>query len=163
MFNIKKKGRTTSQRFHRAIKESLYPHFIRLGNRLKVRQRIRLANIWARRHPKKLMINYSAFAVLLIGITLLSDFLSTKPEEPDFLGMRSIPSMNHRIRSMNNTEVQNERIRQEVYELGNKGMRMYNELDSLMKLPVKTRDDSVRIIQNYNILNETFNSNEHEP
>ena len=163
MFNIKKKGRANAQRFHRALKEFLSPHLARLGERLKLRQRIRLANIWARRHPKKLMINYSAFAVLLIGITLLSDSLFSKPEEPDFLGMQSIPSMNHRLRSLNNTEVQNERIRQEVNELGNKGMQIYNELDSLMKLPVKTPDDSVRIIQNYNILNETFNLNDHEP
>lgn len=163
MFNIKKKGRETSQRFHRAIKELLSPHFTRLGDRLKIRQRIRLANIWARRYPKRLMINYSAFAVLLIGITLLSDFRLSKPQDPDALGLKSIPSMRHRLQSMNNTEMQNERIRQEVNKLGNKGMKIYNELDSLMKLPVKTREDSVRIINNYNILNETFNSKDHEP
>lgn len=163
MFNFKKKGRQKAERFYDALKTHFSPIVVRLGDRLRLRGRIRLANKWATRHPKKLMFNYSAFAVLLFGFTLLVDGYQSNKKSVDTLGLKSIPSMSHRLQSLNNTEIQHERIRQEVNALGQKGMIIYNELDSLMKLPVKTHTDSIRIVQNYKILNKTFNANGHEP
>ena len=162
MFNFKKKGRQNARRFHDALMKQFSPILARLGERLRLSVRIRWANQWAKRHPKRLMIYYFTFAVLLLGCTLLIDGFKTN-NKADTLGLKSIPSMRHRLQSLNNTEVKNERIRQEIHALGKKGMKIYNELDSLMKLPAKTHEDSIRIVHNYNILNQTFNANGHEP
>ena len=158
MFNIKKKGREKARKFHVAIKAQFSPLLARLGEKLRIGARVRWANKWAKRHPKRLMVNYSAFAALLIGFTLLIDGYQISKRNTDTLGLKSIPSMRHRLQSLNNTEIQHERIRQEVYALGQKGMTICNELDSLMKLPNKTHEDSLRIYRNYEILNNTFNS-----
>ena len=163
MFNFRKKGRQKARMFHESLKAQFSPIIVRLGERSRIRVRIRLANKWAKRHPKKLMIIYSTFTVVLLGFTLLFDGYNSHKKSEDNLGLNSIPSMRHRLQSLNNTEIQQERIRQEVHALSQKGMTIYNELDSLIKLPVKTHDDSIKIVQNYNILNKTFNTNAHEP
>lgn len=163
MFNKKKKGNENPHRIQQKLTAALSPCFKRLGDRLKLRQRLRLANVWAIRHPRKLMFNYSSFAVLLLGMTLLSDLFCTDKQQQDPISLKSIPSMSHRLQSLNDTEIKKERIKQEVHRLGEKGLEVYNELDSLMKLPDKTRKDSLRIIANYDILNKTFNNNRNEP
>lgn len=156
MFGIKRKGREKAAKFHKAIEEYLRPLVQKGADKIKLHRRIRIANIWARRHPKRLMTYYTIFALALLSITLISDFTSTKQTE-DVLGIKSIPSMSHRLKSINNTEIQNERIRMEIAELGKKGQVIYEELDSLMKLPNKTHADSLKILSTYKILNETFN------
>lgn len=160
MFGLKKKGREKAQAIHRTIREQLSPHLARLGERLRLRGRIRLVNIWARKHPRKLMFYYSAFAVLLLGITLLSDSFGQSEKQEDPLSLKSIPSMSHRLQSISNMEIQNERIKRETAQFGQMGMRLFNELDSLLKLPTKTHEDSLRIATNYRILNDTFNKND---
>lgn len=162
MFRIKKKGREKAQRLHQTLKDQLSPHLTKLGERLRLRARIRWANIWGRNHPKKLMVYYSTFAIALLSGTVLIDFLTPKAKSQDLLGLQSIPKMDHRLQSLNNSEIQTEKIKMELATLGQKGLIIYNELDSLMKLPVKTHEDSVRIITNYNILNDTFNKHGHE-
>ncbi|MBD5221600.1 MAG: hypothetical protein HDS70_04440 [Bacteroidales bacterium] len=162
MFRIKKEMKEKAQRFQMAMKDHLSPYVARLGEKLRLGSRLRLANAWAKRNPRKLMFNYSAFAVLLLGTTLTIDGLTAKDKEDKTLDLNTIPSMSHRIQSLRITEIQKERIRREVNELGQKGMAMYEELDSLIKLPVKTHSDSVRIINNYNILNKTFNNHGNE-
>lgn len=158
MFKIKRKGRENALRLHNAIKTQFYPLLSIIGERLRLKGRIRWANIWAKSHPKRLMFNYSAFAVLLLGFTLLFDGYQLSKNNDDTQGLHSIPSMRHRLQSLNNSEIQHEKIRQGITALGQKGMKIYNELDSLMKLPNKTHEDSVRIYRNYEILNNTFNS-----
>ncbi len=102
------------------------------------------------------MTYYTIFAICLLGLTLLADFASPK-EKGDNLGLKDIPSMSHRLQSLNNTELQNERIKREVAELGEKGMKLYNSLDSMMKIPNKTHQDSLKIISTHNSLNKPLN------
>lgn len=159
MFGIKRKGREMSAKLHKAIQVNLSPIIQKYSDRFKIQRKIRIANIWARKHPKKFMLNYVAFAVLLLGITLYADFSFSKRDE-DAFDLKSIPSFSHRLQSLNNTEIQNERLKIEIAELGSKGMELYNELDSMMKLPNKTHEDSLKIISTYNILNNTFNNHQ---
>ncbi len=156
MFGIKRKGREKSAQLHKALESHLSPIVRKFSERIQLQRKIRIANIWAKRHPKKLMIYYSTFAFCLLGLTLLADFWTTEAPN-DSLGMKDIPSMSHRLQSLNRTDMQNERIKQELGELGVKGMALYNQLVSLMKIPNKTPQDSVRIFSTYNILNNTFN------
>lgn len=161
MFGIKKNAREKSARFHKAIANFLSPHIQKIAEKIKLNRRIRIANIWAKRHPKTLMTYYIVFAICLIAITLISDLSVTNKTE-DVLDIKSIPSMSHRLKSLNNTEIQNEKLRMEIGELGRKGQKLYNELDSMMQIPNKSHEDSLKIYSTYKTLNETFNNQRNE-
>lgn len=162
MFKLKRKGSDKACRLHKAIENIMSPLLRNCGEKLQLQRRIRIANIWARRHPKALMGYYLTFAIGLLAITITIDLMTSGTKKDHTLDLKSIPSMSHRLQSLNLTEIQNEKIKMELTELGLKGQKLYNELDSLMKIPNKTHADSVRIIQTYNILNDTFNTNRHE-
>ncbi len=156
MYGIKRKGRENSAQLYKVLQTYISPIVRQFSEKIKLQRKIRIANIWAKRHPKRLMVYYISFAICLLSITLIADF-SIKRDSSEDLGLKDIPSMSHRLQSLNNTEIQNERIKQEVGELGAKGMLLYNQLDSMMKLPYKTRQDSLKILSTYDILNNTFN------
>lgn len=108
------------------------------------------------------MTFYMSFAFSLLAFSILLDFLPRETKETETLGIETIPSMSHRFQSLNSTEINNERIKREVAQFGQMGMMLYNELDSLLRLTVKTHEDSVRIAKNYKILNDTFNNHRDE-
>lgn len=162
MFKKKRKREKNSEIFRKAVETHLSPIIKRYGERLKIKRKIRIANIWARKHPKTLMASYLSFAFFLLALTISIDLLSSNTETKNALDFKSLPSMSHRFQSINNTEIQNEILRMEIGELGRKGQILYSEMDSLMKRPNKTQNDSVRILQLYNILNNTFNPLGHE-
>lgn len=162
MFKIRRKGREKACRLHKAIEDLLSPLLRKFGDKIQIQRKIRIANIWARRHPKALMRYYLTFAIGLLAVTIIIDLTTTNPKSDYTLELKSIPSMSHRLQSLNLTEIQNEKIKMELAELGLKGQKLYNELDSMIKIPYKTHADSIRIIQIYNILNNTFNANGHE-
>ena len=157
MFGLKNKGREKARRFHDTLKAQISPHIARLGERFRLSARIRLANRWSQKHPKRVMTYYLTFSFCLLAFSIILDFFPHGIKETETLGLESIPSMSHRLQSLSNTEIQNERIKHEVAQFGQMGMLLYNELDSLLKLPSKTHEDSVRIATNYKILNDTFN------
>ncbi len=98
MFGIKKKGREKSAKLHTAIQAHLFHIIQKYAERFKIQQKIRIANIWSRKHPKKLMVNYVTFAVLLLGITLMTDFPLCTTNN-DTINLASIPSMSPRSQS----------------------------------------------------------------
>lgn len=162
MLGLKKKGREKARLFHDSLKTRLSPHIARFGERLRIAARVRLANRWARKNPKRVMTFYLSFAFCLLAFSILLDFLPRETKETETLGIETIPSMSHRFQSLNSTEINNERIKREVAQFGQMGMMLYNELDSLLRLTVKTHEDSVRIAKNYKILNDTFNNHRDE-
>lgn len=163
MFGNKRKRKVNTNKINDAIKDCLSPSIQKASEKIKFHRKIRIANIWARKHPKKLMAYYVTFALCLLSVTLIFDFLSKKKTN-DGLDLKLMPTINHRLNNIYNTEIQNEKIRMALGELGAKGMELYQELDSLIRIPNKTHEDSVKIYSTYNILNNTFNKQQaHEP
>lgn len=159
MVKLKKKAREKAAKLQKVILDLLFPLFNKCSERFQLRRKIRIANIWAKRHPKKLLVYYLLFAVCLLATSIIFDFTSTRIKE-DSLDLKSLPVMKHRLQSIDNTETMHEKIRTEVSELGQKGIELCHELDSLINLPNKSRSDSLKIISTYTILNNTFNKNE---
>ena len=117
-----------------------------LTDKFKLREKIDKANQWAAKHKKRVSVITISMLMLslIIGswLTLtstyneadmLSDFTEVKPA---FDGIRRI----QRLKSM--------QVDQTV-ELTNKGQQLKHDLDSLVRLPVKSHQDSLDIMVKY--------------
>ena len=117
-----------------------------LTDKFKLSEKIAKANQWADKHKKRVSVITISMLMLslIIGnwLTLtstyneadmLSDFTEVKPA---FDGIRRI----QRLKSM--------QVDQTV-ELTNKGQQLKHDLDSLVRLPVKSHQDSVDIMVKY--------------
>ena len=117
-----------------------------LTDKFKLKDKIAKANLWADKHKKRVSVITISMLMLslIIGswLTLtstyneadmLSDFTEVKPA---FDGIRRI----QRLKSM--------QVDQTV-ELTNKGQQLKHDIDSLVRLPVKSHQDSVDIVVKY--------------
>ena len=117
-----------------------------LTDKFKFKDKIAKANQWADKHKKRVSVITISMLMLslIIGswLTLtstyneadmLSDFTEVKPA---FDGIRRI----QRLKSM--------QVDQTV-ELTNQGQQLKHDLDSLVRLPVKSHQDSVDIVVKY--------------
>jgi len=117
-----------------------------LTDKFKFKEKIAKANQWADKHKKRVSVITISMLMLslIIGswLTLTStyneaDMLSGFTEvKPAFDGIRRI----QRLKSM--------QVDQTV-ELTNKGQQLKHDLDSLVRLPVKSHQDSVDIVVKY--------------
>ena len=117
-----------------------------LTDKLKLKDKIAKANQWADKHKKKVsLITISMLMLsLIVGswLTLTSTYNETdmmsglSGVKPAFDGIRRI----QRLKSM--------QVDQTV-ELTNKGQQLKHELDSLVRLPVKSHQDSLDIMVKY--------------
>ena len=117
-----------------------------LTDKFKFKDKIAKANQWADKHKKRVSVITISMLMLslVIGswLTLTStyneaDMLSDLTEvKPAFDGIRRI----QRLKSM--------QVDQTV-ELTNKGQQLKHDLDSLVRLPVKSHQDSVDIVVKY--------------
>jgi len=117
-----------------------------LTDKFKFKDKIAKANQWADKHKKRVSVITISMLMLslIIGswLTLTStyneaDMLSGFTEvKPAFDGIRRI----QRLKSM--------QVDQTV-ELTNKGQQLKHDLDSLVRLPVKSHQDSVDIVVKY--------------
>ena len=117
-----------------------------LTDKFKFKDKIAKANQWADKHKKRVSVITISMLMLslIIGswLTLTStyneaDMLSDSTEvKPAFDGIRRI----QRLKSM--------QVDQTV-ELTNKGQQLKHNLDSLVRLPIKSHQDSVDIVVKY--------------
>jgi len=128
------------------IKSWLQPKISAIGTRYRFAARIRLANSWATKHPKKtfgyvvgtlLMVLF--FDIAITGIRAESRMDSVNHianVEPIFTGFRA-------IQANKNSQ------RRTILEMTNQGQILRHELDSLIAIPRKSHRDSVDIIRRY--------------
>lgn len=148
----KKKSRlmTTNQ-----IKSWLQPKVSAFGKRHRIAARIRMANSWATRHPKRtfgyvvgslLMLLFCDIAIAGLRAESQMDNVSQIANvEPVFNGFRTIQA---------NKDTQ----RKALLEMTTQGQFLHHELDSLIAIPHKSHRDSIEIIRRYNRLEKIVNS-----
>ena len=78
---IRKKLRESRLRTHLQIRTWLQPKLGKAGERLRLVGRIRLANIWARKHPKRTFACVTGTLSLLLVCSLIMN--NSKPDETD--------------------------------------------------------------------------------
>ena len=139
--------------FQQQATNAVRPKVRRLSDRLRIPARIRLANRWGAKHPKRVFaISFTTVFCLMVG-SIASDFYSfaksrnAKTESPSLIS--DIPSIQSITDYNNHINDQKSVSRHIVGEIGNTGLRLKAELDSLMDLPVKTHEDSLQIVNKY--------------
>ena len=146
---IRKKLRESRLRTHQQIRAWLQPKLGQAGERLRLAGRIRLANIWARKHPKRTFACVTGILSLLLVCSLVTgrdcsngnsmvkpDINGIASMEPLFQGFRTIQSNKglHRVTML---------------ELADSGRAIRRELDSLIAIRRKSHGDSLRIVRQY--------------
>ena len=127
----------------------------RLFRRHQVRERIEQANQWALRHKRRT----AAITVGLLSLSLLTGILTTafgdsEETEPSFDGIAQVGPMFEGMRRINDNKAFQ---LSQVEQLSLKGKAIKHELDSLVRLPFKSHDDSVRIVVRYKQLEMIVN------
>lgn len=147
-----------------------YKRIIRLwcwkfSKKMELTDKVGHANDWALSHPKRFMsvtvgiLSFLALTTIFPLIVAYIDRNSAKSrppvvEETEIIGDRQVLE---NINGIHQLDSRRDMIRQETKELTDKGMSIKNELDSLMALPEKSYDDSIRIVQDYNNLEDIVN------
>ena len=160
---IRKKLRESRLRTHLQIRAWLRPRLGKAGERLRLAGRIRLANIWARKHPKRTFACVTGILSFLLVCSLVTandtdnadahDISAIASMEPLFQGFRAIQSNKglHRVTML---------------ELADSGRAIRRELDSLIAIRQKSHGDSLRIVRQYrrleNIVKFINNNGEHD-
>ena len=126
----------------------------RIGKKYQIGDRINKANAWANAHRRKaagiaLAVN---FCIYLIGFGMC--FSSSKFDGgiidpmPQFAEIQPMFAQLHHIEDMKHVH------KQSYLQLGNRIVGLKKDVDSLMALPRKTHADSVRVLQEYDELQE---------
>ena len=155
MKSIRKTIRNSRLATSNQIKTWLKPRMGAIGTRYRLAARIRLANSWASRHPKKTFgyVVGTLLTVLFCDIAVTGIRAESQMEnmnhianvEPIFNGFRAIQA---------NKESQ----RQTILEMTGQGQTLRHELDSLIAIPRKSHNDSVEIIRRYTRLENIVKS-----
>lgn len=160
MKSIKKKLQDSRLQTHQALKSWLHPKMERVGIKWRLAARVRLANAWAIKHPKRTFAYVTGSLLFLLVSTVVWDGGNTESQKPEvsiLAGMEPMFSGFHTI------QTNKERHRHTLMELVTDGQSIRGELDSLIAIPHKTHGDSIRIIKQYRQLErivKSLNNNE---
>lgn len=162
---IRKKLRESRLRTHLQIRAWLQPKLGKAGERLRLAGRIRLANIWARKHPKRTFACVTGTLSLLLVCSLVMN--NSKPDGTDNAhGIGAIASMEPLFQGFRTIQSNKGLHRATIQELTDSGRAIRRELDSLIAMPRKTHGDSLRIVRQYkrleNIVKFIKNNGEHD-
>lgn len=163
---IRKKLRESRLRTHLQIRAWLQPKLGKAGERLRLAGRIRLANIWARKHPKRTFACVTGVLSLLLVCSLVTGRGSSNRDsmvKPDINGIASMEPLFQGFRTIQSNKGLH---RATIQELADSGRAIRRELDSLIAMPRKTHGDSLRIVRQYkrleNIVKFINNNGEHD-
>ena len=161
---IRKKLRESRLRTHLQIRTWLQPKLGKAGERLRLAGRIRLANIWARKHPKRTFACVTGTLSLLLVCSLVMN--NSKPDGTDNAhGIGVIANMEPLFQGFRTIQSNKGLHRATIQELADSGRVIRRELDSLIAMPKKSHGDSLRIVRQYRRLENIvkfINNGEHD-
>ena len=156
MKSFRKTLREHRLKTHEQIRSWLQPKLGRLGTRYRLAARIRLANCWARKHPKRTFATVvSSLSLLLLSTVALDQLHADKENGPNISMIANMEPMFEGFRTIQaNKDVH----RHTVQNMALEGQVLRQKLDSMIAIPHKSHMDSIRIIQSYRQLENIVNS-----
>lgn len=155
MKSFRKKIQESRLKTHLLVWSWLQPRLGVIGTRYRLSARIRLANIWAAKHPKTTFAGVAGTMLLLLVSTVAIDSGNGKQSEPD---VSSITNMEPVFQGFRTIQANKDIHRNVLTDMTVKGQKLRNELDSMIAIPVKSREDSLRIILKYRQLENIVKS-----
>lgn len=149
---------------HHLIRSWLQPKLGAVGTRYRLAGRIRLANIWARKHPRRTFACVVGSLAFLLAGNIAGDVLLTGNRETDEAAWTGTESLNGialvepMFQGFRTIQANKNVHRTTLMELTDRGQELREELDSLIALPRKSHADSIRIVQRYRQLEHIVQS-----
>ena len=146
MKSLKKTFSDSRLRTSNQIKSWLQPRLSSVGRRYRLAARIRIANRWATRHPKRTFgyVVGTLLTVLFCDVAITG--MRAEMKEPDVNMIANVEPVFNGFRTI---QANKDTHRRTVLEMTSKGQAIKHELDSLIALPHKTHADSIGIIRRY--------------
>lgn len=164
MKSIKRSLQESRLNTHRLIRAWLQPRLGEVGNRFRLGGRIRLANRWARKHPRRTFACVVGSLAFLLAGNIAGDVLLTGNRETDEATWTGTESLNGialvepMFQGFRTIQANKNVHRTTLMELTGRGQKLREELDSLIALPRKSHADSIRIVQRYQQLEHIVQS-----
>lgn len=155
MKSLSRTIRDSRLRTHNVIRASLKPKMGAIGTRYRLAARIRVANRWAARHPKRTFL-YVVGSLLMI---LLGDMMvvgiRAEMKEPNVNMIANVEPIFNGFRTI---QANKETHRKTILDMTTKGQAIRHDLDSMIAIPTKSHEDSIGIIRRYNQLENIVKS-----
>lgn len=162
MKSFRKTLRESRLQTHQLVRSWLQPKLGAIGIKYRLAGRIRLANIWARKHPRRTFAYVTGSLLLVLVANIAVDGLFAKSNElnePNELNELSvIAPVDPMLEGFRAIQANKTVHRGTLMDLTAKGQLLHEELDSLIALPHKTHADSIHIIQSYRQLESIVKS-----
>lgn len=162
MKSFRKTLRESRLRTHKLVRSWLQPKLGAIGIKYRLAGRIRLANIWAKKHPRRTFAYVTGSLLFVLVANIAMDGLlanSNELNEPNELNeLSAIAPVDPMLEGFRTIQANKTVHRSTLMNLTAKGQLLHEELDSLIALPHKTHADSVHIIQSYRQLESIVKS-----
>lgn len=162
MKSFRKTLRESRLRTHKLVRSWLQPKLGAIGIKYRLDGRIRLANIWAKKHPRRTFAYVTGSLLFVLVANIAMDGLlanSNELNEPNELNeLSAIAPVDPMLEGFRTIQANKTVHRSTLMNLTAKGQLLHEELDSLIALPHKTHADSVHIIQSYRQLESIVKS-----
>lgn len=149
---------------HQQVRSWLQPKMGAIGTKYRLAARIRLANAWATKHPKRTFAYVvSSLLFLLMGNLWISGTNINSSEELNEANQNLISNMEPLFTGFHTIQANKDIQRNTLMDLVVQGQELREELDSMIAVPHKSKSDSTRIIQRYRQLEnivKSLNNNE---
>ena len=162
MKSFRKTLRESRLRTHKLVRSWLQPKLGAIGIKYRLAGRIRLANIWAKKHPRRTFAYVTGSLLFVLVANIAMDGLlanSNELNEPNELNeLSAIAPVDPMLEGFRTIQANKTVHRSTLMNLTAKGQLLHEDLDSLIALPHKTHADSVHIIQSYRQLESIVKS-----
>lgn len=132
---------------HDLLRAWLQPRLGAVGTKYRLAARIRLANAWARRHPRRTFACVTGSLLLLLAGDIA--MASMKTDNINETDISRIANMKPLFDGFHEIQANKDMHRSTLLELTAKGQSIREELDSMIAIPHKTHADSIIIVRKY--------------
>ena len=145
---LRKKLRESRLRAHDMMRSWLRPKVQAAGERCRLAARIRLANSWAAKHPKRMAACVVGALAAVFALNIAVDAGGGKSDKaaPD---MGTIADIQPVFKGFHAIQSNKDLHQRTLEELAVRGREIRHELDSMIALPRKSHADSVEIVRRY--------------
>lgn len=146
MKSLRKTIKESRLKTHDVVRGWLSPRVGAIGKRYRLAARIRIANNWATRHPKRTFGYVVGTLLMVLVCDIMISGIRAEMKEPDVNLIANVEPVFNGFRMI---QANKDTHRKAFLEMTAKGQTIKHELDSIIAIPCKSHSDSLGIIRRY--------------